>query len=149
MAKEVILMSNIKGLGAEGDVVRVAEGYARNYLLPRNLAAPVNAGTRRQLEKNRVVQAANQAAKTADSEKLVKQIEESSCSIPVKTGPEGKLFGSVTVLDIVAALAEQGVKLDKTQVSLEESIKELGVYKVPVNLQRGIQATLKVWVVEE
>ena len=149
MTKEVILMADVPGLGKEGDIVRAAEGYLRNYLVPKNLAAPVTEATRRRLEKKRrerdqqLVQAKEQAAT------LAKSLEQVSCTIPVKTGEGGKMFGSVTVADILAVLKNQGLELAKHQVQLDEPLRELGVFNLPVKLHPEVQATLKVWVVEE
>ena len=149
MSKEVILMVDVAGLGQEGAVVRVAEGYLRNYLAPHKLAAPVTEATRRQLEKKRkqreqlLVQEREQAAA------LVKTVEQLSLTIPVKTGEGGQLFGSVTVADLLVALKAQGLELAKHQVLLAEPLRELGVFNVPVKLHPDLQATLKVWVVEE
>jgi large subunit ribosomal protein L9 len=149
MSKEVILMTDVQGLGAQGDVVRVADGYARNFLLPRNLAAPVTDATRRKLEKVRKVREEQDAKALESSQTLVKAIEQVSCTIPVKTGEGGKLFGSVTVPDIVAALKAQGVVVDKHQVDLPEPLRELGVFNIPIKVHPKVQATLKIWVVEE
>ena len=149
MSKEVILMAEIKGLGAEGDVVRVAEGYARNFLLPRKLAAPVTDATRRQLEKRRKERDAKTAVERDAAQNLAKTIEQVSCTITVKTGEGGKLFGSVTANDVVSALKAQGVIVDKHQVDLPEPIRELGVFNVGIKLHPEIQAAAKVWVVEE
>ncbi len=149
MSKEVILMSEVKGLGAEGDVVRVSEGYARNYLLPRNLAAPVTEATRRQLEKKRKQREEQQAKDRVVAQELAKTIEQVSCTITVKTGDEGKLFGSVTALDVIGSLKAQGITLDKHQIDLAEPIRELGVFNIPVKLHPEVQATVKLWVVEE
>ena len=149
MSKEVILMADVQGLGAQGDVVRVAEGYARNFLLPRNLAAPVTEATRRQIEKARKVREEQEAKGLEAAQGLVKAIEQVSCTIPVKTGEGGKLFGSVTVPDIVSALKAQGVEVDKHQVDLPEPIRELGVFNIPIKVHPKVQATLKIWVVEE
>jgi large subunit ribosomal protein L9 len=149
MSKEVILMADVAGLGKEGEVVRVVEGYLRNYLAPHKLAAPVTEATRRQLEKKRkqreqlLVQEREQAAA------LVKTVEQLSLTIPVKTGEGGQLFGSVTVADLLVALKAQGLELAKHQVLLAEPLRELGVFNVPVKLHPDLQATLKVWVVEE
>jgi large subunit ribosomal protein L9 len=149
MPKEVILMEPIDGLGAEGDVVKVADGYARNYLLPHKLAAPVTQATRRQLEKKRREREIQLADQRVGAEALAKTLAGTSCTIAVKTGEEGQLFGSVSPVDIVASLKEQGVDLDKNKVVLESPIRELGVFKLPVKLHPDVEATLKVWVVEE
>jgi len=149
MTKEVILMEDVTGLGDQGDVVQVADGYARNYLLPKSLAAPVTEATRRRLEKKRKEREAERAQQRAEHEALARKIEQTSCTIPVKTGEEGKLFGSVGVQDILASLAEQGLTLSRNQLLLEAPIRELGVFKIPVKLQPEMEATLKVWVVEE
>lgn len=149
MSKEVVLMADVQGLGSQGEVVRVAEGYARNYLLPHNLAAPVTEGTRRKLEKARKVRDEQEAKELESAQVLVKSIEQVSCTIPVKTGEGGKLFGSVTVPDIVSALKAQGVEVDKHQVDLPEPIRELGVFNIPIKVHPKAQATLKIWVVEE
>jgi large subunit ribosomal protein L9 len=149
MAIEVILMSNVQGLGTEGEVVRVAEGYARNFLLPKKLAAAVTDATRRQLEKKRKEREAQLAVERAEAEALAAKIAQVSCTITVKTGEEGKLFGSVTAGHIAESLKGQGVEIAKAQIELPDAIRELGVFNVPVNLKAGIQTTVKVWVVEE
>ena len=149
MALEVILMADVQGLGVEGDVVKVSEGYARNYLLPQKLAASVTAATRKQLEKKQRVRAANLAQEKDAAVALSKLIEQTSCTIAVKGGSEGKMFGSVTAGDITASLKLQGIEVDKHQLQLPEALKELGVFNIPVNLHPEVQTTLKVWVVEE
>lgn len=149
MAIELILIENVKGLGVEGEVVRVAEGYARNYLLPRKLAAPVTEATRRYLEKKRREREEEQARVLARAREQAAAIEKVSCTLPVKTGEEGKLFGSVTAADIAEALAAQGIEVDRRQIELAEPIRELGVFSVPLRLHPEVNATLKVWVVEE
>jgi large subunit ribosomal protein L9 len=126
-----------------------AEGYARNYLLPHKLAAPVTDATRRQLEKKRQEREVTRTKEKEGAEALAKAIEQVSCTITVKTGEEGRMFGSVTAADIVAALKAQGVELDKRQIDLPEAIRETGVFNIPVNLHPEIKASLKVWVVEE
>lgn len=149
MTREVILMSDVEGLGVEGDVVHVAEGYARNYLLPRKLAAPVNQATQRRIEKLRAERQARLEQERAGAEALAKQLSKASCTLVVKTGEEGKLYGSVTSVDILAVLAEQGIELQKKQLELEEPIRDLGVFEIPIKLHPELRATLKVWVVEE
>jgi len=149
MAKEVMLMADVAGLGQEGDVVRVAEGYLRNFLMPKNLAAPLTATTRRQVEKKRQVREARLAVERTQLTELAKAIEQLSVTISVKTGEEGKLFGSVTAQDIVTAVGAQGVKLDRHQLQLDEPLKKLGKFDLPVKLHPEVLATLKVWIVEE
>ena len=149
MAKEVMLLADVAGLGQEGDLVRVAEGYLRNFLMPKKLAAPLTATTRRQVEKKRQVRDARLAAERAQLTELAKAIEQLSVTISVKTGEEGKLFGSVTAQDIVTAVAAQGVKLDRHQLQLDEPLKKLGKFDLPVKLHPEVLATVKVWIVEE
>ena len=149
MSREVVLMADVKGLGSQGDVVRVAEGYARNFLLPRNLAAPVTDATRRRLEKARKVREEQDVKELDMAQNLAKSIEQISCTIPVKSGEGGKLFGSVTAADIVSALKAQGIEIDKHQVDLPEPLRELGVFNIPIKVLSKVQATLKIWVVEE
>lgn len=148
MDKEVFLMANVADLGSEGDVVKVSEGYARNYLLPRKLAAPVTAATKKRLEKIQKEREITHKAELTAARELAAKIAKISCTIPVKA-KEDKLYGSVTVSDIVAVLKANGVELDKMKVLLAEPIKELGVFEVKVNLHAEVETTIKVWVVEE
>jgi large subunit ribosomal protein L9 len=149
MSTEVILMAAVAGLGGEGEVVRVADGYARNYLLPKKLAAPVTAATRRSLEKRRKERDTELVAQRAGAQEMAQRLEQTSCTIAVKAGAEGKMFGSVTAADIIDSLKLQGIALDKQQLDLAEPLRELGVFNLPVKLHPDVQATLKVWVVEE
>ena len=149
MAKEVLLMTDVPGLGQEGDVVRVAEGYLRNYLLPKKLATLITDGTRKQVEKKRQLREQKLTEERAKMAEQAKAIEQLSVTIAVKTGEEGKLFGSVTVLDVIAAVEKQGVKLDRHQIQLDEPLRKLGKYDLPVKLHPEVQTTLKVWIVEE
>lgn len=149
MSREVILMADVNGLGAEGDVVSVADGYARNYLLPKKLAAAVTEATRRQLEKKRQERQEEEGKELEAAQSVAKVIESSSCTISVKAGAEGKMFGSVTASDIAAALAEQGIDIDRHKLQLEEPLRELGVFNVPIKLHPQVESSVKVWVVEE
>ncbi|NCC51606.1 MAG: 50S ribosomal protein L9 [Spartobacteria bacterium] len=149
MSKEVFLMADIPDLGREGDVVKVADGYARNYLMPKKLAAPVTSATKRQLEKKQRERSVREASELEGANALARTIEQASCTIAVKTGPEGKLFGSVSVADVVANLKEQGITLDKHQIEMPDAIRETGVFKLTVKVHPKVQCALKVWVVEE
>lgn len=149
MAIEVMLMKDIPDVGSEGDVVRVAAGHARNYLFPRKLAAPVTEATRRRLAKMQAEREEQRKLQLGAAQRLAARLEGVSCTITVKSGAEGKLYGSVTGGDIAEALKAQGVEVDKHAFVLEAPIKELGVYDVPVKLHADIEAKVKVWVVEE
>ncbi len=149
MAFEVILMQDVKDLGAEGQVVRVSEGYARNYLIPRKLAAPVTEATRRRLAKLQQQREADRKAAVEKSRELAAKLEKASCTIPMKVGEGEKLFGSVTSADIVKALEGQGFTVDKHAVQLEAPIRELGVFEVKIKLHAEVEALIKVWVVQE
>lgn len=142
-------MSDIEGIGMAGEVVKVADGYARNYLLPKNLAAPLTDATRKKLETVRRQRLEKEGRRLAEAQNMVASIEKVSCTIPVKIGEDGQLYGSVTAAEIVATLKEQGLELDRRQIHLKEPIRELGVFQVPVKPHADVNATLKVWVVEE
>ncbi len=146
---EVILMKDVPGLGAESDVVKVADGYARNYLLPQKLAAPVTEAARRRIEKRRAERAKEEEATLGDARKRAAAMEQASCTVTVKAGEEGKIFGSVTAAHVVEALSLQGIECDRHQIDLPEPLRELGVFTLPVRLHPRVTASLKVWVVEE
>jgi len=149
MAIEVLLMAEVKDVGTEGDVVRVAEGFARNYLFPRKLAAPVTAATRRRLAK---IQKEREVARKNELEQArakAAEIEKNSYTVSAKAGSEEKLFGSVTTADLVESLKQHGVEVDKSQILLDKPLKELGVYDVKVKVHPEVEATMKVWIVED
>ena len=149
MAIEVLLMSEVEGLGKEGDVIRVKDGFARNYLFPKQLAAPLTDATRRRLEKLRKDRSDREAAVLGAARDLAARLEKSSCTVPMKTGNEGKLFGAVTAVHIADVLKKDGIALDRHQIELAEPIRELGVFSVPVRLHPEVTANLKVWVTGE
>lgn len=146
---KVVLKKSIDKLGNVGDVVTVADGYARNYLIPRDLATRADASKIKLIEHERRVIRAREEKAIKETQELARRIEDVSCTISAKAGEEDRLFGSVSGSDIALALDESGVQIDKKNVQLEEPIKELGVYSVPIDLGRGITARLKVWVVRE
>jgi large subunit ribosomal protein L9 len=149
LSVKVVLKKSIDRLGNVGDVVTVADGYARNYLIPRDLATRADAGKIKLIEHERRVIRAREDKVIKDTQELAGRIEQISCTISAKAGEEDRLFGSVSAADIALALDEAGIEIDKKNVQLEEPIKELGVYSVPIDLGRGITARLKVWVVRE
>ncbi|MFA5688475.1 MAG: 50S ribosomal protein L9 [Kiritimatiellales bacterium] len=149
MAVEVLLMDAVPGLGIEGDVVRVADGYARNYLFPKGKAAAVTEGKKRQIEKKRAERLEMLRKEKFAAEELAKKFENISCTITVKTTESGKLFGSVGAVQIVEKITEQGLKLDKNQIKLAAPLHELGVYDVDIELHPEVKTAVKVWIVEE
>jgi len=149
MAKEVLLMADVADLGSEGDVVSVADGYARNFLLPRKLAAPVTEATRRRLVKIREEREAARKEAVAEAGVMADKLAGVSCTIAVKTSDEDTLYGSVSAADIVDALKEQGIEIDRSVLIMDAPIKELGIFEVKVRLDPEVESTLKVWVVEE
>jgi large subunit ribosomal protein L9 len=149
MALEVLLMADVKDVGAQGDVVRVADGFARNYLFPRKLAAPVTEATRRRLARLQKDRHAELEAERQTARETAAKIEGSSYTIAVKVGTEDKMFGSVTSADVAGVLKEHGIEVDKHKIVMDVPFKELGVYEVKVKLHPEVEATMKVWIVEE
>ncbi|MBM4151989.1 MAG: 50S ribosomal protein L9 [Kiritimatiellaceae bacterium] len=149
MAVEVLLMNVVPDLGIEGDIVRVADGYARNYLFPNGLATMVTEGKKRQIEKKRIERLELLRKEKAAAEALAKTYESLSCTIAVKTSEGGKMFGSVNATQVIEKMAEQGIKLERNQVKLDSPLHELGVFDVTVVLHPEVKAVLKVWIVEE
>ena len=149
MATEILLMSDVKDLGVAGDVVKVADGYARNYLLPQGLAAPVTKASLKRLEKLRKEREELARLQLAEARAKADQVKKASVSIRAKSSDGTNLYGSVGVADIVEALGSQGVAIDRSQVILEEPFKALGTYDVEIKLHPEVTATIKVWVIEE
>ena len=146
---KLILREDVENLGKIGEVVEVAGGYGRNYLLPRGLAAKASTkNLKEQGHQKKLIQARMDRHKK-DAEELAGSLDSVSCTIARKTGEEEKLFGSVTSRDIEEALREEGVSIDRKRILLEEPIKKLGVYTVPVKLHTDVTGNIKVWVVKE
>jgi large subunit ribosomal protein L9 len=143
MNVQIILNEDLPNLGRPGDVVRVRAGYARNYLLPRKLAVEANPRNLRAFEhQKRLAMVRREALRTqAMSEK--EKIENLQLTLTAHAGEEGKLFGSVTNLDLERALHQQGCAIDRRRILLAEPIKQLGDYSVTIRLQREVDATLK------
>lgn len=144
---QVILKETIDTLGEEGDVVKVKDGYARNYLLPKNLAAVATEGNVAVLAKQKAAIEARKKEQRATAESLAKKLGNLTVTIAQRTGDDGKLFGSVTAADIAANLAEQGVTIDKKTILLDEPIKSLGSHTVAVKAGYQVKGEVKVEVV--
>ena len=149
MSVEVLLMAEVKDLGVEGDVVTVADGYARNYLFPKSLAAPVTVATKRKLAKIQTQREESKKQELLDATQMAAELANVSVTIAVKVAEGEKLYGSIGAAQIVDAVNKQGVELEKSMLVLEEPIKELGVYDIKVQLHPEIDTTVKVWIVEE
>ena len=149
MQTEVFLLNDVPELGVEGDVVSVADGYARNYLLPRKLATAVTPATRLLMEKKQREREVKREAALVEGQKRAEALKDVSCTIPVKISEEDKLYGSVSEGDIVEALQAQGIIVEKKELQLDEPIRQLGQYDIPVRVHPDLDITIKVQVVEE
>ncbi len=146
---EVILKEDIPNLGHMGEVVRVRDGFARNYLLPRGLVLTANKKNQKAVEHQRRVIAAKKDHLIKQAQTFAEKLVALSLIIPVKTGEEGRLFGSVTNIDIEKALKEKGFDVERRKIHLDAPIKTLGDFEVPVRLAADVTATVKVSVVSE
>ncbi len=144
---KVILKEDIEGLGKGGEIVTVKDGYARNYLIPRGLAVKATTKNLNQLRHEQEVIQRQIRKRLQHAYDLANRISETSVTIARLVGESEKLFGSVSAKDIEEALREEGIVIDKHTIMLEEPIKALGVYHVPIKLHTDIHAELKVWVV--
>ncbi|MGH9535500.1 MAG: 50S ribosomal protein L9 [Terriglobales bacterium] len=144
MAMEIILRDDVAKLGRKGDVVKVADGYARNYLLPRRLAILATPGNRNNIEQMKGAAGRKEARDLASARELAAQLEALSLVFARRAGEKDTLFGSVTSMDIGEELTRRGFELDRRRIALPEPIKALGAVKVPVHLQHGVTAELQV-----
>lgn len=146
---KVILREDVEKLGKIGEIVDIADGYGRNYLLPRGLAVMASTKNVKELEHQKRLIQARQEKKKQESQDLSKKLKSISCTITRKAGDEDKLFGSVTARDIEDVLKEEGVVVDRRSILLEEPIKQLGVYTVSIQLHPEVTGSIKVWVVKD
>ena len=145
---DVILLKDVEKLGAAGAVMQVKDGYARNYLLPSGLAAPATPQRLKAVEAARQQQLKQAQRLHADAEALKRKIEGRSLTLKLTLGADDQPFGSITVHDVVEALSREGIMVEKHAVHLEQPIKGLGIYEIPVRLHPNVTATLKLWVVK-
>ena len=146
---EVILRDDVEKLGNRGDVVKVADGFARNFLLPRRLAVPATAANKKIVEQERQAHLRREATLKSEAEDLAKLLTGVSVTISQKAGEQEQLFGSVTVKDIADALEKQNYTIDRRKIHLAEPIKQLGQFPVQVKLHRDVTAEIQVNVVPE
>jgi large subunit ribosomal protein L9 len=146
---EVILREHVDNLGRRGEIVKVADGYARNYLLPRKLALPATDGNKKQIERERAKFEARETEERKVAEAIAGRLAAIEVVIARKVGETEALYGSVTSADIAAELAAKGFDVDRRKIQLPDAIKKIGDVDVPVRLAREVTATLKVRVVAE
>src|SRR2546423_13223540 len=146
---EVILKEDVVKLGSRGDVVKVAEGYGRNFLLPRKLAIQASAGNKKVIEQMRAAAVRRSAKEKAQAEELSKQFDGLSLSFARRSGEQDQLFGSVTSGDLADAMEKKGFNIDRRKIQLHEPLKSLGEFTVPVKLHRDVTAHLKVVIEKE
>jgi large subunit ribosomal protein L9 len=146
---EVILREEIEKLGRRGDVVKVASGYARNYLLPKRLAVAATDSNKKIVEQEKQSYLRRESKEIGDASDLAKMMANVEVTIAQKAGENDQLFGSVTSQDVAAALERAGYTIDRRKVNLEEPIKSLGDYKVTVKLHREVSVELPVHVIKE
>lgn len=152
MAKhiEVMLMDNVKKLGKSGEIVKVAPGYARNYLFGKGLAAEVTEESRRRLKKLEAIRAARAAEEKKAALEVARKLEKLELTVSAPTTDGKKLYGSVSVTDLLEAIeAQRGVKIERGQFSLETALREVGEYEATIDLGHGVTAGCKIVILDE
>ncbi|MGI5836632.1 MAG: 50S ribosomal protein L9 [Chloroflexota bacterium] len=140
---KVVLLKDIQGVGKEGQVKEVADGYARNFLLPKGLAAIATPGTLKDLEIKQAAERKRQAKIDEEMRELAKKISDSSITVRSKVGEGGKLYGSITNADVAEAIESQlGQTVDKRKIEIEEPIRHVGEYKIPIKLSKNVDTTV-------
>lgn len=145
---DMIMMKSVDDLGQIGETISVKRGYARNYLIPKGLAVPASEGNSKLVAEHMKLETKRDSLRKASAEEMAASMGEISCTITVQAGDDEKLFGSVTARDIADALKSENFEFERKQIVLDEPIKQLGVYSVPVKLHSEVEVTAKVWVVK-
>jgi large subunit ribosomal protein L9 len=146
---KIVLLQDYQKLGKEGEIVEVKDGYARNFLIPQGIAREATPVVLRELEQKKLLQKRKEEKKLQRLQELKERLAKTSLTIALKTAREDKMYGAVTNIDIARALKEEGFEIDRHKILLEEPIKELGVYQIPIRLHPDIEAKVKVWIVKE
>ncbi|UCC44182.1 MAG: 50S ribosomal protein L9 [Candidatus Zixiibacteriota bacterium] len=146
---KVILRQDVPDIGNAGDTVEVKAGYGRNFLIPRNLAVPATKANLKAIDEIGKQKLIQEKKRRRGAEIVKEKIEKLSLSREVLVGEEDRVFGSVTSMDVVKLLEEEGITVDKRSVELEEPIKALGVYTVPIKVEKSVTANLKLWVIKK
>ncbi|WAM33221.1 50S ribosomal protein L9 [Caldicellulosiruptor morganii] len=144
---KVVLLQDVKGLGKKDSIVEVNDGYARNYLIPRKLAAPLTEGLEKHIKEKKEAEQKKKEKELMQAKELAQKLEKSKLTIVARAGENGKLFGSITNKEIADEIKKQlGLEIDRKKIELEEPIKQIGSYDVSIRLYQGILAKLKVQV---
>ena len=146
---EILLLKPVEGLGAEGDQVKVRAGYARNFLLPRKIAAPVTLANRKQVESLKKRRAEREVQELQGAQEVANKLEKTSIAFAVKTGEGGKMFGAITVNDLHDKLVQAGVEIDKKKIHLHTPVKTLGKHEVKIKLHADVSVDISFDVVSE
>lgn len=146
---EIVLKQDYNKLGKAMDVIKVKDGYARNFLIPSGIAVPATEGNKNAVAEAKHFAEKREEVKARESRQLAKKIEEVPCTIPVKVKEGDEIYGSVSAKEIAGFLKKEGFSIEKTAVILDEPIKQLGVYSIKIELHKDVFAKLKVWVVKE
>jgi large subunit ribosomal protein L9 len=146
---KVLLRQDYETLGKRGDIVSVKDGFARNFLLPKGIALTAKPSNQKVLEEEKRILAHRQVKDKRTAETIAKELEEVSVTAAVAVGEEDKVFGSVTSQNIADLLQEKGYTIDKRKILLDEPIKALGIYSVPVKLHQDVEVKIRLWVVKE
>ncbi len=145
----VILFKDVENLGKIGDVLKVKEGFARNYLFPQNLAYPATEANLKRIEQQKIKKAALEAKDKKEAEALAEKLNKLSCTVTVEVNDREKLYGSVTETDIARSLEVEGFSIDKKSIILEKPIEELGIFDVQIKLYPGVMAKIRLWVAKK
>ena len=145
---DVILLKDFEGLGSEGDIINVKPGFARNYLVPQGFALRASKRNLAVVEEKKHIREAQENRVEKTNKILAKKITKTTLTIEVQVGEEERIFGSVTSQDIQGSLEEKGISIDRSAIMMEEPLKSLGIYNIPVKITAGLEADLKVYVIK-
>ena len=145
---EVILLKDLEGLGSEGELVKVKPGFARNYLVPKGIALRASKSNLAVAEEKKRIKEAKENRVEKVNQVLIDKLAKTNITIEVQAGEEERIFGSVTTQDIQKSLEEKGITIDRSCILMEEPIKSLGVYNLPVKITAGLESEIKVYVIK-
>jgi large subunit ribosomal protein L9 len=145
----IVLQKDVPALGNAGQIITVKDGFARNYLIPQGLAMKADKSALKMIEEKKRTQLLREEKVVRDAKKFAEELSKVSLTVKVQAGEEDKLFGSVTSQDITDLLKEKGIEIDRRKIMLEEPIKALGAYQIPIKLHSAVIVNIKLWVIKE